>query len=76
MNNLQVFNYSDKQVRTLLKDGQPWWVLKDVTDVLEIERGTRIVERLDDDEVRLTYITDAIGRKQQTYIVNEPGYTT
>ncbi len=73
MNELQVFKYSDKQVRTLLKDNQPWWVLKDVTDVLEIERGTRIVERLDDDEVRLTYVTDAIGRKQQTYIVNEPG---
>jgi prophage antirepressor-like protein len=54
MNNLQVFNYSDKQVRTLLKDGQPWWVLKDITEILEIERGTRIVDRLDEDEVRLT----------------------
>ena len=31
MNVLQIFNYQQKQVRTVLKDGEPWFVAKDVT---------------------------------------------
>ncbi|NLY36056.1 MAG: phage antirepressor, partial [Tissierellia bacterium] len=30
MNELTVFNYEGKEVRTVLKDGQTWWVAKDV----------------------------------------------
>ncbi len=73
MNNLQIFNYKGKKVRTVEKDGQPWWVLKDVCDVLEINQPVRVAERLDSDEVNLTHITDSIGRRQETYIINESG---
>ncbi|WP_376776453.1 BRO-N domain-containing protein, partial [Bacillus stratosphericus] len=31
MNELQkVFNYQEQQVRTVVKDGEPWFVAKDV----------------------------------------------
>jgi prophage antirepressor-like protein len=73
MNELQVFKYSDKQVRTLLKDNQPWWVLKDVCDILQLTTPTRVAERLEDDEVSLTHIADNLGRKQETLIINESG---
>ena len=36
MNNLQIFNYNGNEVRTIQKDGEPWWVLKDVCAVLDI----------------------------------------
>jgi anti-repressor protein len=74
MNELsRVFDYQGNQVRTVVKDGEPWFVAKDVCDVLEIGDTRRAVERLDEDERSLTPLTDSLGRMQQTYIVNEPG---
>jgi hypothetical protein len=34
MNDLVNFTYESKQVRTVVKDGEPWWVAKDVAGVL------------------------------------------
>ena len=34
MNDLQIFNYGEVPVRTIVKDGEPWWVAKDVCEVL------------------------------------------
>ena len=51
MNELQVFNYNGNEVRTIQKDGEPWWVLKDVCDVLNIENHKDLPKRLEDDEV-------------------------
>jgi len=73
-NQIQIFN-NEKfgDIRTITIDGEPWFIAKDVCDILCLGRGTRSVERLDEDEVRKTYITDSIGRQQEAYIVNEPG---
>ena len=73
MNNLQVFSYEGKEVRTLQKGGEPWWVLKDVCDVLELSNARMIADRLDPDDVSQAYVTDSMGRQQQTNIVNESG---
>lgn len=48
MNGLQVFQYEGKQVRTVEKDGETWWVLKDVCEVLK-SKPNRCMERLDED---------------------------
>lgn len=73
MNDLQIFNYNGNKVRTIQKDGEPWWVLKDVCNVLDISQAVRVAERLDEDEVSQTHIADSLGRRQETYIVNESG---
>lgn len=73
MNELQIFNYNGNEVRTIQKDGEPWWVLKDVCNVLDISQAVRVAERLDEDEVSQTHIADSLGRRQETYIVNESG---
>lgn len=73
MNELQIFNYNGNEVRTIQKDGEPWWVLKDVCNVLDISQAVRVAERLDEDEVSQTHIVDSLGRRQETYIVNESG---
>lgn len=73
MNELQIFNYNGNEVRTIQKGGEPWWVLKDVCSILKIGQPVRVAERLDEDEVSQTHVTDSIGRSQSTYIINESG---
>lgn len=73
MNDLQIFTYGDKPLRTVERDGELWWVLRDVCDVLGISHTKDVAGRLDPDEVGQTGVIDSKGRKQLTYIINEPG---
>ncbi|MGG1291409.1 phage antirepressor [Bacillus smithii] len=76
MNQLQqVFQYKEHQVRTVIKDGEPWFVAKDVCNVLEIKNSRDAISRLDDDEKDVA-LTDTLGGKQEMAIVNEPGLYT
>ncbi|MGG1712506.1 phage antirepressor [Bacillus licheniformis] len=73
MDQLQkVFNYQDQQVRTVVKDGEPWFVAKDVCDVLEIGNPSQALSRLDEDEKNTVILNEGIGNPNKT-IVNEPG---
>ena len=72
-NKIQVWNYESSEIRTVQVNGEPWFVLADVCKVLEIARGTKVAERLEEDEVRQTSITDSLGRQQKAYIINESG---
>lgn len=71
---LTAFDFNGDDVRTVMIDGEPWFVLADLARVLGItRRPSAIVERLDDD-VRQTYpIADSLGRTQNTIIVSEAG---
>lgn len=73
MNELQVFSYNGSQVRTIEKNGQAWWVLKDVCDVLQLDSPHKVATRLDEDERNLIPLTDSLGRKQKTQVINESG---
>lgn len=71
MNQLtKVFNYQTKEVRTITKDSEPWFVAKDVCDILEIQNSTQAIERLDEDEVTMFNIGGLSGN---TNIINEFG---
>jgi prophage antirepressor-like protein len=72
-NGLQVFTYEGNEVRTVRMGGDTWWVLKDVCDILSLSNSRIVADRLDEDDVSQTYITDSLGRQQQTSIVNESG---
>lgn len=56
-------------VRTVLRDGEPWFVAADVCRVLELSNPTVSVGRLDDDE-RAKF---NLGRQGEGTIVSEPG---
>ncbi|MCM3703778.1 phage antirepressor KilAC domain-containing protein [Paenibacillus macerans] len=73
MNHLQVFNFGGNEIRTIEKDGQPWFVLKDVCNVLDIDQVAGIKRRLTDDVISNHPILDSIGRHQETTIINEDG---
>lgn len=73
MNGLQVFSYEGKEVRTVRRGSESWWVLRDVCDVLDLTTPARVAERLEEDEVSQTHLIDSIGRRQETIIVSESG---
>ena len=66
----RVFNYQGNQVRTLIIDGKPWFVARDVCGILEIDNSQ--TRRLDDDEKGLRLIQTPGGTQEMT-CVNEPG---
>ena len=73
MNSLQTFtNDNFGEVRTIVKDNEPWFVAADVCRALEIEpTATR---RLDDDEkITLRLTQSESNRTSDTTIINEPG---
>lgn len=71
MNNVAVFNFNQKEVRTIVKeDGEIWFVLSDVCSVLEIGNPSDAARRLDNDEVTLDNIE---GNHRPTNLVNESG---
>ncbi len=51
MSNIQIFNYQNNEVRTVEMGGEPWFVLKDVCNTLNINNQRDVQERLDPDEV-------------------------
>jgi prophage antirepressor-like protein len=73
MNQLSnVFNYSGRQLRTAIINDEPWFVAKDVCDILEIGDTSSALRRLDDDE-KGTHTILTLGGNQQMAIVNEAG---
>ncbi|MFT4124426.1 MAG: phage antirepressor [Microbacteriaceae bacterium] len=73
MSALDVFRYGDMSVRTVLVDGEPWFVAADVTAVLGFANGRMAIARLDEDGVSQADITDSLGRAQRATVLNEPG---
>ena len=70
---LQVFNFNTQPVRIIMQDGEPWFVAKDVCDVLELGNCSQALSRLDPDEVISNDVTDTIGRQQLMQTVSESG---
>lgn len=73
MSNIINFNYNNHPMRSVNYNGEMWWVLKDVCDILGISHIKDTVKRLDIDEVGQTEVTDSLGRMQKSYIVSESG---
>lgn len=67
-----VHRYHDSDIRIVLRGGEPWFVAKDVCDVLEVGNSRDAVARLDEDEKGVGTI-DTPGGPQEMAVVNEPG---
>lgn len=61
-----------QEVRTVLIDGEAWFVAKDVCEVLGIGNTSQALSYLEDDERGVT-TNDTPGGNQQVSIVNESG---
>lgn len=73
MNSIVNFDFKGHAVRTQAdENGEPWFVAKDVCDVLEISKYRDALARLDDDEVA-PLIVDTPGGPQKMGSINESG---
>ena len=67
-------------VRTLVRDGEPWFVAVDVCRAMDVKNSRDAIVRLDSDEKMTVGLTDSqSGRRgvaQSITIVNEPGMYT
>ena len=72
MNDLINFSYDGNQVRTINKNGEPWFVLKDVSEILGVQNHKDISARLDPDEKGVDSI-DTLGGTQNMVTINESG---
>ena len=75
-NDLQVFNFEQQSVRVILQDGEPWWVAKDVADVLGIVNSRDAISTLDDDEKNTVGISDGKRGNPNMTIISESGLYT
>ena len=71
MSAVETFVYGTADVRTVTIDGEPWFVLADLTRALGITQFR--TDRLSDDLIRNHPIADRIGRSQMVVLVSEPG---
>ncbi len=61
------------EVRTATVNGEPWFCLNDVCEVLLIASPRTVAARLDTDEKGYVCLTDAMGRERETTFINESG---
>lgn len=76
MNTLKSWDYGSHEIRTIEKDGEPWFVAKDVATVLGYKNTKDAVARHVDPEDTVlngVVIPDPIGRDQVYRIINESG---
>jgi prophage antirepressor-like protein len=71
-NNIIPFKYDKHDVRTVLIDGEPWFVAKDVCDVFGDTNYRRSIQILDEDEKGVSQVNTP-GGNQDMVIVNEAG---
>lgn len=76
MNDLKSFeNKEFGEIRTVVKDGEPWFVGKDVAEILGYSNPRKAVIDHVDEEDKMDGVTirDSIGRKQIPVLINESG---
>lgn len=72
MTGIDVFTYGDQPVRTVLVDGEPWFVAGDVAGVLGYSATAAMTRSMDDDE-KGVQILHTPGGDQQVTVISEPG---
>ena len=73
MNDIIPFCYDQIEVSVIVDDdGDPWWIAKEVCEILGLIDVSKSVERLDSDEklMRKVFVS---GQNRDIWTVNEPG---
>lgn len=72
--NIEKFTYdTGAEIRTVLQDGDPWFVLADLCAALGIENSRNVTARLDDDMVITVRLADGNRGNPNVTVVNEAG---
>lgn len=74
MENIQIFKNNEfGEIRTLIIENEPWFVGKDIAEILEYRNGSRDINRhVDEEDKRKMMLFDGKQNKETT-IINESG---
>lgn len=74
MNELKVFENNEfGKIRTFVKDGEPWFVGKDVAEILGYTNSRDALSKRVDDEDKGVANCDTLGGSQDLTVINESG---
>ncbi|MBO3080330.1 phage antirepressor [Mammaliicoccus sciuri] len=74
MNELQVFDFDSNEVRTVVVNEEPYFVGKDVAEILGYAKARNaIAKHIDDEDKKDAPIQGTLGGTQQMTIINESG---
>ena len=74
MNELKIFDNQELgQIRVIEQDGEPWFVGKDVTDILGYSNSRKAIGDHVDEEDKGVTKCDTLGGKQDLTMINESG---
>lgn len=68
--------YEHKQfgkIRVIEKEGNPWFIAKDICAALGLAQVSRAIQKLDEDEVTTSKVIDSLGREQTANAISESG---
>lgn len=69
----EIFNFKGHEVRTVTINNEPYFVGKDVADILGYQNGSRDINRHVDEEDKLKYRFGTSGQDREMTIINESG---
>ncbi|GAB3062063.1 phage antirepressor KilAC domain-containing protein [Salinicoccus sesuvii] len=73
MNELKIFDFENQNVRTVVVENVPYFVGKDVADVLGYTRPDNAIRKHVDDEDKLMHQISASGQNRNMTLINESG---
>lgn len=73
MNAIQTFHFEEQEVRTQVINNEPWFVGKDVADILGYKNGSRDINRHVEEEDKLKYRIGTSGQTREQILINESG---
>jgi anti-repressor protein len=72
-NEIQLFNFNNQKVRTLIINNQPYFVGKDVAEILGYGDTNQAIRKHVDDEDKLTRQFNGSGQNRTMTVINESG---
>ena len=73
MEKLQTFSFEEEEVRTLTINDEPYFVGKDITEILGYSNSRKaLIDHVDEEDKGVTKC-DTLGGKQDLTVINESG---
>lgn len=72
MTSLQQFTYGNHAVRTVTRDGDPWFIAADVAQILGYRDAANLTRRIDDED-KGTHLMSTPSGSQNFSVISEPG---
>lgn len=71
-----IFRFGENEIRVIDKNGEPWFVAKDVCDALELVNSRKALTSLDEDEKDTVTLSDGNKGNPNQSVVSESGMYT